>query len=99
MGHPAGNAPRKREYVQLPPRPFLYTVDQLAEVLNLTPQHIKSQLLWYEGREIGVRPRDELRAVNIAGEDDKPEWRVSEQELIRWLKRKGFKFYERAWVE
>lgn len=99
MGHPSGKAPRKREWVGLPPRPFLYTVDQVAAILSLTPGNVKRLYLWYDGRQVGVRPKDKLRAVNIAGEDDRPEWRISEQELIRWLRLKGFKYYERAWVD
>lgn len=99
MGYPTGQAPRKREWVALPARPFMYTADQLAAVLSMTEAHVRGRLLWYEGREVGVRPLVKLKAINIANEDERPDWRVSEQELIRWMKHKGFRYYERAWAE
>jgi len=37
-------------------------------------------------------------ARNIAPEGHKPEWRVSEVTLIRFMKFKGFKVYERGYV-
>lgn len=99
LGHPTGNAPRKGEWVGLPPRLFLYTIDQIAVILSLTVPNVKRMYVWYEGREIGVHPSDKLRLVNIAPDNEKPEWRSSEQELIRWMKEKKFRYYERGWVD
>jgi hypothetical protein len=86
--------PVDREAVGLPVRPFLYSVDQIATLLSLTPKAVYDRYLFYEGRSTGVPPRDLLRAVNIAPVDTTPEWRVAERELIRWMKVKGFRYYE-----
>jgi hypothetical protein len=51
-----------------------------------------------EGRTIGLPGRDQFIARNIAPDDKKPEWRVAEREFIRWLKRRGFKYYDRGSV-
>ena len=83
--------------VGLPMRPFLYTQDQIAGLLSC---ELPSVNRWthYDGRSVGARPADLMLARNIANDGDKPEWRVAEGELIRWLKRKGFKFYDRGWL-
>jgi hypothetical protein len=80
--------------VGLPPRVFLYTVDQLAVLLNLPEQTLHTSHLFHEGRDVGIRDRHEMLARNIAKPDDKPDWRVSEKEFVRWLKIKGFKYYD-----
>ena len=81
----------ERESVNLPVRPFLYTLDQVATLLSMTEQGLKNkQLLFFQNRTPGVVSRDEILTINIALPDRKPEWRVEERELIRWMKRKGF---------
>lgn len=99
MGRPKGDGPKKREWVGLPPRPFMYTRDQLSVILNISELELHKKYLWYENRQVGAKPVDKLRAVNIAPLDEKPDWRVSEQELIRWMKRQGLRYYERGWVQ
>lgn len=83
--------------VGLPPKPFLYTIDQISFLLDVTEVYIKRALLHYEGRSVGVAPRDRMVARNIAPEGEKPEWRVAERELTRWMRLKGFKYYERGY--
>lgn len=84
--------------IGLPPRPFLYTVDQIATVLSVSVTTVKNTYLWYEERNIGVRPFAKLLAVNISPDGEKPEWRVAELELVRWLRFKGFKVYTRGFA-
>lgn len=91
--------PQNPASVGLPPRPFLYSVDQLSVLLEVDPKIVRSKYLWYDGREVGAARKDKLRAVNIAPVNDKPEWRVTEQELIRWMKFKKIRYYERGWVK
>jgi len=81
----------------LPARPFLYTLDQIATILNITEASLKSMgYLYFEGRTPGSCHPDEVRAVNVSrGITDKPEWRVEERELIRWMKRRGFRYVDR----
>lgn len=87
----------ERDRVGLPPRIFMYTPDQLAMLLELTEDYIRKRLLFYDRREPGVRPKERLRAVNIAPEGETPEWRVTETELLRYLRLKGIKFYDRGY--
>jgi hypothetical protein len=86
----------QREKFTLPVRPFLYTLDQVAHLLSMALPYLKEKYIWYDGREVGARDSDKLCAHNIAHPTQPPEWRVSEREFIRWLRRKKFKVYERA---
>jgi hypothetical protein len=81
----------KPEKLGLPPR-------QLSAILGVNEQALHQQYLYHEGRDIGIRKKDEMACRNIAPADSKPEWRVAETELIRWMRVKGFKFYNRGTV-
>lgn len=80
--------------IELPQKLFLYTLDQIATMLNLTEYSLKMSYLHFEGRSVGTHDLDLMYAVNIAPNGKRPQWRVSEREFIRWLRRKGFKFKE-----
>lgn len=83
--------------IALPIRPFLYTVDQLAQLLSLDESYIRNNLLYYEGRSTGAVRKTLMRAVNIAADGElKAEWRVSDFEFRKWMRFKGFKYYERG---
>lgn len=86
------------EKIGLPPRIFLYSLDQIAMLLDIELKSLKSNYIYYEGRSTGVRRRDYISSRNIAPDGEKPEWRVAEKELIRWFKHKGFKYIERGWL-
>lgn len=88
--------PPARDQVGLPPRPFLYTVDQLAVMLDLTETTIMQKYLYFEGRSTGSRELKLMTARNIAPATEKPEWRVAEREFIRWMRVMGFRHYERS---
>jgi hypothetical protein len=88
----------ERDKIGLPPRIILYTPDQIAGMLELREEYVRQKLLFYDRREPGIRPKERLRSVNIAPEGETPEWRVSERELLRYLRLKGKKFYERGYV-
>lgn len=92
-----GPAPRNPEAVGLPFRAFMYTVDQISLMTEIEEKRIREDILHYEGRSPGARPNDKLKSINIALREDKPDWRVSEQELIRWMRVKGIRYYERGW--
>lgn len=81
----------------LPVRAFLFTTDQIATMLSVEEEQVKKEYLFYEGRNVGNRPRHRMMARNIAEPGAKPEWRVAERELIRWMKLKGFRIYDRGW--
>lgn len=89
--------PDDRTKLGLPYRPFLYTLDQIGVMLSVEVQTLKRNgWLFFFGRQPGRPLPDELRCVNIAKDtDDTPDWRVEERELIRWMKRKGFRYVDR----
>jgi len=82
----------------LPPRIFFFTIDQIGTLVELEPEYIKKHLLHYEARSPGICPRGKMHALNMAPEGETPEWRVSEQSFMRFLKFKGIRFYERGYV-
>lgn len=86
-----------RRQLDLPVRPFLYTIDQIATLLQLQESTIKSAYLHYDGRSVGKSGPSYLTAVNIAPDGETPEWRVSERELIRWLRRKKIQVRTSTW--
>jgi hypothetical protein len=65
-------------------------------ILSLKLSTVMNQYLFYEGRTLGGKPIGMMTARNIAPSDQPPVWRVGEQELLRWMRHKGFKFYERV---
>lgn len=71
-----------RQKYLLPPRLFLYTLDQIGDMLQVDPK----KLVHFDGRSVGVRPPDKILARNIAPAGTTPEWRVSEDEFIRWMR-------------
>lgn len=90
------NTPDK---VGLPIRPFLYSPDQIASILGVTENTVRTVYLFYDRRSIGRPSPNLMTARNITPDArDKPEWRVAEKELIRWLKRKGFKVHETSYL-
>jgi hypothetical protein len=82
--------------VGAPLRPFMYTLDQIATLLNLDLKEFKRFYVHYDQRSIGVPTRDKMKARNIAPEGHTPDWRIIEAEFRRWLRLKGFRLYERA---
>lgn len=84
--------------VGLPPRPFLYTLDQIADLLMITPSGLK-EYIHFDGRSVGSPQRTQMVARNIALSGKQPDWRVAEQEFTRWLRVKGFRVYARGFVQ
>lgn len=82
------DAPR----ADFPPRMFLYTLDQVAACISVSPELLKRNYVYFVGRNRKVQPKGLLAARNIAGPEQRPEWRIAENELVRWMKFKGFVF-------
>lgn len=86
--------------VGIPPRPFLWTLDQIATILSLETAALQaSSYIYYEGRSIGLPSKQLMIARNIAPDDKKPEWRIAERELLRWMRVKGFKYYDTGFIK
>ena len=85
--------------IALPARPFLYTIDQIASMLSMTVQDVHVRYIYHAGRDVGFKSREMIEARNISPRDQDPEWRVTDSEFRRWLKFKGFKYYDRGLVK
>jgi len=91
------NLPANPESVGLPARVFLFTMDQIAVMLELDQKYIMKEYVYFEGRSIGTKYRNLMVAFNIQQDPEKdPDWRVTEREFIRWMRVKGFRYYERG---
>lgn len=75
--------------IQLPATPFLYTLDQVAILLAWDVTRLRKSCHFF-GRSLGSRTPDDLRVMNLADAGGSPDWRVAENELLRWLIRKGY---------
>lgn len=82
------------ESVGLPVITFLYTLDQVASMLQMEPKEFASKYVYFHMFMSGPKLRHHIRASNIAPQDEKPDWRISQQELITWLRRMGFRVTE-----
>lgn len=86
--------------VGLPLRPFMYTIDQIAYLLEVGEPQVRASYLHYEGRSVGVCPKDRMLAVDISPDNaTRPEWRVAEVHLKRWMRFKGWKIVDRGYVK
>lgn len=88
-----------KQKVVLPETTFLYTVDQIAYMLNKTEHSVRVSDLYYEGRSTGALPRHQMLARNIAPPGERPDWRVADGVFRKWMRFKGFKYYERGYYE
>lgn len=90
---------KTRALVGLPPKPFLYSLDQIADLISLPLDRLERELVWFAGRQTGPHFRGKLLARNIAANaEQKPIWRVAERELLRWMKVKGFRVHDRGFI-
>lgn len=87
-----------RVSVGLPSRPFLYTVDQVAMLLAVSEYYLKHEYAHWMGLSIGVPHPDRIVFRNIAPNGAAAEWRCSEREVVRFLRYKGYKYYERGFI-
>jgi hypothetical protein len=90
------NLPAGGEKIGIPSRVFLFTMDQLSVMLDIDEKTILSSYIYFEGRSVGSRKKGLMVAINIAPPELKPEWRVAEREFIRWMRVKGYRYYERG---
>ncbi len=79
------------ESVGLPPITFLYTLDQVASMVNMDLETFTLTYVWYHNRSTGVRYPRNMVARNLAEPHETPDWRIAQAEFIRWLKYMGFK--------
>lgn len=82
---------QKLDKVGLPNVVFMFTIDQIAAMLNTSLDQVSNSYLFYQGRSTGIPKRSHMTAINIAPEDMKAEWRVSLEAFRSWLSRMGFR--------
>lgn len=76
----------------LPYRPYLYHLDQIQDLLLLDDLN---PLLYWDRRSTGIHHPYLLKTINIMPDGQKPEWRVEEAELLRWMRHKNFRIWYR----
>jgi hypothetical protein len=75
------NRVTKPEEVGLPVITFLYTLDQVASMLQMNVETFINKYVYLHMRS-GPFLRHQIRASNIAPEGEKPDWRIAQNE---WL--------------
>jgi hypothetical protein len=85
----------RRQAVGLPPQPFLYTLDQITQIINVQRRTL-TKYLHFAGVTPGKCPKDKMLTANLSSVGETADWRVADAELIRWLRHKGFRVYD-AW--
>ena len=84
---------QRQKEVELPTRAFLYTLDQVAFILDMNVTTLKSGYIYYSGLSTGLGRKHLIQARDISDPlKSSREWRVAETELVRWMKLKGFRF-------
>lgn len=97
MSEPIGKIGTGRN-VGLPVTTFLYTLDQIASMVQLAKSDLQHKYLYFVGRTPGRKLRHQIPVCNIAQEDERPDWRVAEQDFVRWLRTMGFDVRTQAWM-
>lgn len=82
-----------RAQVVLPPREFLYTLDQIAVLLNITDKYLADHYLYFDGVSTGSA-RGRMRARDISQDENRRDWRVGETQFVLFLRAKGFRVVE-----
>ena len=91
---------REAARIELPVRDFLYTIDQIAMLFEVPEETVLNSYLFYQNRSVGVRPKGKMLARDISPDDEpKPDWRVPERELVRWMRYKGFRYHTRGYIQ
>lgn len=78
--------------INLPPRIFMYTLDQVAGMLGMTEVALRTHI-HFNNRNFGKPIARMLLAHDVGMNHKAPEWRISEDELVRYLKLAGFRFH------
>ena len=83
--------PGQEKSIRLQVVVFLYTLDQVAAMLNVSLADFKVTYCYYHMRNTGPKRKHHMMARNIAPDDALPDWRISQEEFRRWLMANGFK--------
>jgi len=86
----------------LPVRPFFYTIDQVAAILDIDIVKINQYVAFQgiagsnhtEGRKAASRRRKMMAVTIQPSVIQEPEWRVPESELLSYMEERGLRFVE-----
>lgn len=84
--------------VNLPPREFMYTIEQVAQLLDVSVGFVEKSVCHFYGRSVGSS-RGKAITINVALPDQKPVWRISETEFKIWMRYKKIKFTQQTNVK
>ncbi len=76
--------------LRVPIRQFMFTIDQLASMLGCAESTVK-KYLWFDGMSTGKPGPKRMKALNLADRGERPDWRVQEEEYIRYLRACGIR--------
>lgn len=79
--------------IELPLREFLYTLDQLALILNISQNMLATQYVYFEGVSAGTRT-GRMSARDISQDPGRRDWRVAESSFRAFLRRRGWTVVE-----
>lgn len=86
-------AKKRTREAHLPPVQFMFTLDQIAYLMNVPINKLASMVTF----EKTQRKTGKMRAVNILPSplSQNEEWRIPYDELVSFMKRRGIVIYER----
>lgn len=94
IGRESGDA----EKLGLPITSFLYTIDQICQLVGMDQEQALRTIFYFHNRSTGRQSQHTMLARDVAPPNDNPEWRVAEREFVRWLRLKGFVIDQRLTI-
>lgn len=85
--------PRNKGRIAIPARAFTWTIDQIATMMAMDEAELRTAYLYFEGRSTGTQS-GRMIARNIAQDDQPPNWRILHEHFVKWLRLKGYKYYD-----
>jgi hypothetical protein len=79
--------------VRLPILIFLFTLDQMAGMLNMPLADFKVKHVYFHMRNTGRKLPHQMTARNIAPDGDTADWRIAHEEFRRWLLANGYRVH------
>lgn len=78
-----------RARIVMPLREFLFTLDQIAAMLNINEADLARHYLYFDGVSTGSR-QGRMRARDICPDGNRRDWRVGESQFRAFLRARGF---------
>lgn len=79
--------------VELPLREFLFTLDQLALILNIAERTLTAQYIYFDGVSAGTMT-GRMIARDISQDPNQRDWRVAESSFRSFCRKRGWTVVE-----